>query len=396
MTLALVWLGVALAALGHGFLWTGLVNRLHGWGGPRRLIKAVTAALVGAFVGLPLAIAWRQPAIFAANFNPFAAHAAGAPYLWLSAAVGGAALIAKPWIERRRYDPAVLRKWTIEPRDAVRALGGRPLVGPTANLLGRLPWNEALRPTVDRKRLALPTLPTGLQGLTIAHLSDLHMTGRLGHEFYDYLVRQVNDLRPDVIAITGDIVEHEACWPWLEPTLGRLCAPLGVYFILGNHDALIDARQTRQVLVDAGLTCLSGRSLRVEWNGVAVTLIGNELPWMPPSQRLELPPKGAAGEEFRLVLCHSPDQFRYCVQAGADLALAGHTHGGQIQLPLLGAVMSPSLHGTRYACGVFRRGGAVLHVSRGLAGETPLRWRCPPEIALLELISADGASAAGN
>jgi predicted MPP superfamily phosphohydrolase len=71
-----------------------------------------------------------------------------------------------------------------------------------------------------------------------------------------------------------------------------------------------------------------------------------------------------------------------------DLALAGHTHGGQVQLPILGVVASPSLHGTRYACGVFRRGNTVMHVSRGLGGETPFRWRCPPEIALLELTAA--------
>ena len=72
-------------------------------------------------------------------------------------------------------------------------------------------------------------------------------------------------------------------------------------------------------------------------------------------------------------------------RADADLALAGHTHGGQIQLPILGPIMSPSLHGSRYACGVFRRCDTVLHVGRGVSGETPLRWRCPPEIALLEL-----------
>lgn len=69
--------------------------------------------------------------------------------------------------------------------------------------------------------------------------------------------------------------------------------------------------------------------------------------------------------------------------------LAGHTHGGQVQLPLLGVIMSPSLHGTRYACGVFRRGRTVMHVTRGVGGETPLRWRCPPELALLELIVKD-------
>jgi uncharacterized protein len=89
--------------------------------------------------------------------------------------------------------------------------------------------------------------------------------------------------------------------------------------------------------------------------------------------------------DFRLVLCHTPDQFRWCVDADADLALAGHTHGGQVQFPVLGVIGSPSLHGTRYACGVFRRGHTVMHVTRGICGETPFRWRCPPEIALIEL-----------
>jgi predicted MPP superfamily phosphohydrolase len=75
-----------------------------------------------------------------------------------------------------------------------------------------------------------------------------------------------------------------------------------------------------------------------------------------------------------------------------DLALAGHTHGGQVQFPVLGVIGSPSLHGTRYACGVFCRGETVLHVTRGLSGQTPLRWRCPPEVALLELVGHDAAS----
>ena len=65
--------------------------------------------------------------------------------------------------------------------------------------------------------------------------------------------------------------------------------------------------------------------------------------------------------------------------------LAGHNHGGQVRLPLVGAILAPSLSGTRYACGTFRRGNTVLHVSRGTGSLTPFRWNCPPEIALLVL-----------
>jgi predicted MPP superfamily phosphohydrolase len=383
MTAALVWTGLATAALGHAFLWSGLVNRMHGLAGPRKLIKLATALCIAAFLAIPLALALRHWPGWSAAFNPFATGGWSAGYLWLCAALGVAALGLKPWIESRRYDRSVLLKWICDSRDCEKALGRKPLEGPVAQLLGRLPGNEALQLSVDRKRLLIPRLPAELEGLTIAHLSDLHMTGRVACQYFEYLARQVNDLRPDVIAITGDIIEHPRCWPWLEQSLGRLCAPLGVYFILGNHDQFIDVERTRALLSGAGMICLSGRWLRAEWNGAAVTLGGNELPWIRPAAPLEeLPPRHAA--EFRLVLCHTPDQFRWCQRADADLALAGHTHGRQVQLPLLGVVASPSLYGTRYACGVFRRDSTVLHVSRGVGGETPLRWRCPPEVALLE------------
>ena len=341
--------------------------------------------MIAAFVAIPPWIAWRAWISGLAAIAPFEADGPAGVYLAMAATVGAASLVVKPWIESRRYDRSVMVQWK---SDLLKLSPSQPdlLVGPLPRLLGMLPFNEATTISIDRKRLALPRLPAELDGLTIVHLSDLHMTGQLDRQYYQRLAREVNALRPDAIAITGDIVENEACQPWLAESLGQLCAPLGVYFILGNHDAFIDAERTRAELTELGLTCLSGRWLRAEWNGVRVLLGGNELPWMSPAaNRDELPVHTAERAEFRLVLCHTPDQFGWCQQAGADLALAGHTHGGQVQLPLLGAVASPSLHGTRYACGVFRRGDTVLHVTRGISGETPLRWRCPPEIALLTL-----------
>jgi predicted MPP superfamily phosphohydrolase len=349
-------------------------------------VKLLTLACFFAFLAVPWVILARTFKGSLRLFNPFDAEPVIGLYLGACTAIGAASLIVKPLIESLRHDPDVLKQWTYDRRDVAKALGRKPLVGGFANFLGALPGNEILTLSIDRKRLALPRLPAELNGLTIAHLSDLHMNGRIGREYYAYLARQVNDLRPDVIAITGDIVEHEACWSWLEESLGQLCAPLGVYFILGNHDAFIDVDKTRRLLIDAGLTCLSGRWLKADWNGAAVLLGGNELPWIAPAASLgDLSPPHAHEPEFRLALCHSPDQFRWCQQAGVDLALAGHTHGGQVQLPLLGVVASPSYHGTRYACGVFRRGTTVMHVTRGIGGETPIRWRCPPEIAMLEL-----------
>jgi predicted MPP superfamily phosphohydrolase len=385
-----VWCATALALVGHGFIWTGAVNRLHGLKGPRSVIKTATWLCIALFVAIPLAYAWQWLSV--GRPTPFETDDGTQVYAWLCASIGAASLVVKPIVERMRYDGRALSDWTVDVRDVAKSVGRRPLNGPVAKALDLIPGNETLALSIDRKRLVIPRLPAELAGLTVAHISDLHMTGRVGREYFEYAARAVNDLRPDVIAITGDIVEDERCWPWLEESVGRLCAPLGVFFVLGNHDEFIDAGRTRDLLIDFGLTCLSGRWLRAEWNGVPVALAGNEQPWMPAAPLHEVRRRSDDDVEFRLALCHTPDQLGWCVRADVDLALAGHTHGGQVQVPLLGVIGSPSLHGTRYACGVFRRERTVLHVTRGLGGQTPWRWRCPPEIALLELTGLPAAA----
>jgi predicted MPP superfamily phosphohydrolase len=121
-----------------------------------------------------------------------------------------------------------------------------------------------------------------------------------------------------------------------------------------------------------------------------LVLAGNEVPWYRPAADLrDSPAHDASGLPLRIVLAHSPDQFDWASANDVDLMLAGHLHGGQVRLPLLGAITSPSLHGVRYASGTFRSGNTVLHVSRGVSSLSPLRWNCPPEIALLTLRSAD-------
>ena len=112
-------------------------------------------------------------------------------------------------------------------------------------LFAGIPGNELLQIAIQRKTLRLPSLPRELDGLTIAHLSDLHMTGKVGSEFYDLVVDETNALNPDLIVITGDILEKEDCLPWIAPTIGRLQARHGKFFILGNHELrLADAAAT--------------------------------------------------------------------------------------------------------------------------------------------------------
>jgi len=375
---------VVLAILGHGFLWVDVINPLHGWAGNRKLIDGLTLVCFLAFVTLPILIVFHWSALDLANSS-----FSEAPFYWLRIyfflcvawGIGRWILAGIQW--RNGNNPKVL----LQQRQEKSRLLGQPSKdvyrGTFSRLLAKIPGNQSHQIRVDHKRLAIPHLSKQHEGLKVAHISDFHITGRIGLEWYQAVIQQVNELQPDIIAITGDIIEKEDCWPWLADSLGKLQAPCGVYFIVGNHDFFIDADQTRQLLRDEGLLCLSGTSLETQFSQAPITLVGNERPWN--SQVADLT-KATGKKPLRIALMHTPDQFSWACDQQVDLALAGHTHGGQIRLPLLGPITCPSLYGTRYASGVFRRDNTILHVTRGLSGKTPLRWNCPPEIALLELV----------
>jgi uncharacterized protein len=130
----------------------------------------------------------------------------------------------------------------------------------------------------------------------------------------------------------------------------------------------------------------------LEINDRAIVLAGNELPWIPPAPDMAGCPTDIGGARpLRLLLAHTPDQLPWARRHDFDLMLAGHTHGGQVCLPWIGPVFCPSRYGLEYAAGVFYEPPTVMHVSRGISGETPSRWNCPPEVALLKLRMANGA-----
>ncbi|MCH2114431.1 MAG: metallophosphoesterase [Pirellulales bacterium] len=398
------------ALLGHGYLWVGIVNCLHGGrlhgvlsgrfeGEPnhwldrlarsRAFVSITTRFCWLGFVLLPGLIMWRWPPEGVGALTKLVWPSAGLSIYFYASAVWGVAKLLMLWLGKKIADlPDVLLVWRQEPVATDFLPGREVFLGRYPRLLARVPGNQALRLTIDFKQLKIPRLQAMHQGIRIAHISDLHMTGRLGLPWYEAVVQQVNQLQADIVAITGDIVEQQACWPWLSGCLAGLRAPCGVYFILGNHDTYIDSQQTRRLLAGAGLQCLSASMVKTAWRGAAVLLAGDERPWFPQVAAIEpisQPP--VAHDGLRIALLHTPDQFSWACTQHFDLALAGHTHGGQLRLPILGPVACPSRYGTRYACGVFRDGNTVMHVSRGVSSKMPLRWNCPPEIALLELVS---------
>lgn len=389
MHVALLVLILLFALLGHGYFWIGIVNRLHGWPGPHRLVDVLTLVGLLLFLVLPVVVVWQ---IWTSG-SSFLAGGTSAPIWYMSRTyvltmvfVGLGNLLARAvggWCED---DPRTVISKSRRVVDSPPRVGSQLLVGTYSRLLALVPYNQILQLAVDEKRLVIPRLPPELSGLRIAHVSDFHLTGRIARQWYVDIVDAINSQGADVIMITGDIIENESCHPWLNE-LGSLRAKYGVYFVLGNHDFYIDADRTVSDLTKLGLIHMGGKSLTAKWNNYPVVIAGNELPW-----RRELPDLTAFDSleprPFRLILMHTPDQFDWACASRADLALAGHTHGGQVCFPILGAVASPSLYGTRFAGGTFKRGNTVMHVTRGISGETPMRWLCPPEIAVLELVQS--------
>jgi predicted MPP superfamily phosphohydrolase len=254
--------------------------------------------------------------------------------------------------------------------------------------LSRLPGNEVLNLCVQEKEIGLPRLSAEHAGLRIVHLADLHMSGRITKAFFRHVVEETNRLKPDIVAITGDLVEYEKCLHWVPETLGRLEAASGVYYCLGNHDRRCDETRLHRTLADAGLIHVGGKTQKVTVRETPLILAGNELPWYGPAADFgRCPPHDSEGLPLRIAFVHSPDQFEWACENDIDLVLAGHVHGGQVCLPILGPITAPSLYGVRYAAGTFIKGKTVMHVSRGTSCLTPLRWNCPPEIAVLTLRS---------
>lgn len=250
-------------------------------------------------------------------------------------------------------------------------------------ILFSLPWNQSFEFEHNQKEIEIPRLSPELDGLSIAHLTDLHFTGAVGRSFYDRVIERVNDSRPDIIAVTGDLVDDWRCMNWLPATLGKLRAKHGVFVILGNHDCKHNLSEMRGLLTKLGLFALGGRVKKITVRGKQILLAGNELPWIAPASDMSDYPRTPNEHTLRVLLSHSPDQLPWARYNNFDLMLAGHTHGGQFRLPWFGAVVCPSSRPLAFASGTFYEPPTLLHVSRGLSGEVPLRLNCRPEVTQL-------------
>lgn len=262
------------------------------------------------------------------------------------------------------------------------------MYGTASSIIRRLPGNQIWQLEVNRKQFHLPrqrvTNPPATltdKSLTLAHFSDVHLIGQPGRAWQEYLVDELIDLKPDAFVFTGDLLDRMEWLPFVHEQFQRMSEVAPGYFILGNHDWHLDWQTIRETLQKAGWTDLGERHLNTSINGCDVLIAGTEAPWLGTNPIVPAP----GSEDFRILLSHAPDQRDYAVTSQFDLMLSGHNHGGQITLPIIGPVYSPSQFGVRYAGGCFRHKDLMMHVSRGTGSKEPLRFRCPPEISLLTL-----------
>jgi uncharacterized protein len=390
MSVVLPALAVLVALIGHAALWVGTINRIHAIGAPRFLVMSFTVLGYAMLVfAPPTAFVWwlcDDQTIY----NSAASTIAPGPtwyYLVLCWIVAAGVVVL--WIPRHllRKPPVQVISHRTTLIDVAEQLDAKLLTGLSAQVLSYFPGNQVLQIAVEEYELAINRLPTKLDGFSILLLTDWHITGRIGKEYFAEIVRQANAINPNLIAICGDLSEDSAHFDWLSETIAQLRARDGIYFVLGNHDLFThDAPRLRRMLTDAGLNDLGGCWKRLEIAGSEIILAGNELPWFSPAADMrDCPPRGSERKQLRILLSHSPDQFAWARHCDFDLMLAGHTHGGQIRLPVVGPIFSPSLHGVKYASGTFFAEPTLMHVSRGISSELPIRLNCPPELAKLVL-----------
>lgn len=375
------------ALLGHATFWVAWISRFHCRMAPKWLFRIHDVAWIILVVGLPLfylraiVTAWKETArieLLKICWSwPACLYVAFCCAAVVVIAVGRMVRAAR--LEKR--NPRV--KYELKMIHLANKLGADRLADHKTRLCAMLPGNQIFYLAVEKKVLEVDSL---LDQITIAHLSDLHITGQLSQDFYEAVVDQTLALNADIVAITGDILDKTKYLPWLVETLGRLRATHGVYFVLGNHDQRTHRQEKiRQSLTSVGMIDLGGRAITIDGKGQPLLLAGNELPWFSPAADMEEYPPGENRQELRILLSHSPDQIDWARSHQFDVMLAGHCHGGQFRLPLLGPILSPSRYGTRFASGVFYLEPTLLHVSRGIAGTRPFRFNCSPELSLLDL-----------
>jgi predicted MPP superfamily phosphohydrolase len=233
--------------------------------------------------------------------------------------------------------------------------------------------------------------------LKLLHLSDFHASWAVSLEFIEQAIDLGLSLKPDLICLTGDYITQR--WDDYDAyarVLSKLSAAAPVFACLGNHDggnwAGLHGGYPTSYIVSQFLRQCRVNLLSNGWTSLRLkdrelTLVGLRDEWSEPGDlAASFPRPEPSRDEIRLVLAHNPDTKKKIQSHPWDLMLCGHTHGGQVVLPLLGGGMFAPVHDKHYLAGLLPWDNRWIHITRGVGNVHGLRFNCPPEVSLLTLV----------
>jgi predicted MPP superfamily phosphohydrolase len=249
---------------------------------------------------------------------------------------------------------------------------------------------------VETVKLELKRLPNVFSGLRVAQISDIHMGGWMNSGrlqlVTDWLIAQ----KPDVVLITGDFLMGrgftETSRQWIDDLikiLSPLASSIPSFAVLGNHDYWTNPHAVREMLLQCGITDLTNTVFTLRRKGENLHLCGVD-DVRAGDVRLDQVTAQLDDNSTAILLAHEPDFADISAATGKfDLQVSGHTHGGQIVIPFLGAPMLPEL-GRKYPSGLYKVGNMFQYTNRGLgANSIAIRWNCPPEVTMFILESME-------
>ena len=299
-------------------------------------------------------------------------------------------------------------RFDIQHRTQLKDLTPKPLSPPSTTRRQFLQWGAAAatvalaadgvlfepnRPHLVRKNFFLSRWPEKLDGFTIALLSDFHYDPHFSVHPLHAAIPIVNNLRPDLIVLAGDFVSapsfgdvRKAAFA-AEPCaqlLRQMTAPEGLWAVLGNHDVETDPEHVTSVLQAENIHVLANQSRAIERNGARVWLAGvNDV--LGGTADLQETLRRVPASEAVILLAHEPDFADEASHYPVDLQFSGHSHGGQVRIPLLPPLYLPSM-AKKYVLGTYQVGPLTLYTTAGLGTVgVPVRLNCPPEITLVTL-----------
>ncbi len=239
-----------------------------------------------------------------------------------------------------------------------------------------------------RVEVSVMTVPTSkLKDISfrVVQISDLHCDVKMRNE--ETMVRIINDLKPDIIVATGDYLNDASALPLFKSTLSRLNASLGAFAVTGNFE--VRRWSDLDLFSQTGFQLLDQGTVAVTKGGQSIAVSGLGFDRANAWRNLL---DGLPADCFNIFLYHKPDLIEDVSGPNVDLYLCGHTHGGQVALPLYGALITLSKFGKKYESGPYQVGPTMLYVNRGLGVEPrpapPVRFCARPEIAVFDIVPA--------